>query len=95
MNRPMTLLVLLMLPGAAACFSFPSSEEAGVSYATADGTPDLSVALPAGWWFEERSLAGPLVLHPFGTGDECFYNIIRDAKEQAYHQYEYAGASYP
>ncbi|MBL90675.1 MAG: hypothetical protein CMH56_02545 [Myxococcales bacterium] len=72
----------------------PDGERA-VMHATTDGNPDLSVALPAGWSFEERSLAGPLVLHPFGTGDECFYNIIRDAKEQAYHQYEYAGASYP
>jgi len=72
----------------------PGGERA-VMHATADGTPDLSVALPAGWSFEEHSLADPLVLHPFGTGDECFYNIIRDAKEQAYHQYEYAGAFYP
>ena len=72
----------------------PDGERA-LLHATADGTPDLSVELPAGWSFEQHTLAGPLVLHPFGTGDECFYNIIRDAKEQAYHQYEYAGASYP
>ena len=72
----------------------PNGERA-VLHATADGTPDLSVELPAGWAFEERTLDEELLLHPFGNDDECFYNIIRDAKEQSYHQYVYASGTYP
>lgn len=74
--------------------SGPDGERA-VMHATADGTPDTTVELPSGWSLEERTLDEDLVVRPFGEGDECFANVIRDGKEQSYHQYRYAGASYP
>ena len=72
----------------------PNGERA-VMHATADGQPTLDVSLPAGWSLKREVLASPLVLHPFGGGDECFYNVIRDHKLQSYHQLAYAGSQYP
>lgn len=66
-----------------------------VMHATATGTPDLNPALPDGWTVEAMTLDAPLVLLPFGGGDSCYYNIVRDNLVQAYHQFEYAQASYP
>jgi hypothetical protein len=71
---------------------------AGVSavmHATADGNPTTDVVLPAGWTLTKQTLTTPLVVHPFGGGDACFYNVIRDSKLQSYHQLTYAGATYP
>ncbi len=72
----------------------PRGEEA-IMHATADGVPTKDVTLPPGWQLHDETLAVPLVLHPFGGGDACYYNILRDAKMQAYHQFRYAGAGYP
>ena len=52
MNRPMTVLVLLALLASTACFSLPSSEEAGISYATTpidwpENAPCLNEETPA------------------------------------------------
>ena len=67
-----------------------------IMHATETGTPDLdTVELPAGWQVTARSIDEPLELLPFGGGDACLYNIIRDNLEQTYHQYVYAGAEYP
>ncbi|MFZ4814937.1 MAG: hypothetical protein ACOYL5_10395 [Phototrophicaceae bacterium] len=66
-----------------------------VMHATATGTPDLNPTLPDGWSLAERTLSEPLVLLPFGGGDECHYNVLRDNLLQSYHQYTYAAAQYP
>lgn len=66
-----------------------------VMHATATGTPDLNPTLPEGWTLTERTLDEPLVLLPFGGGDACYYNIVRDNLVQSYHQYAYAGDQYP
>jgi len=72
----------------------PRGEEA-VMHATADGVPTTDVPLPPGWELRQETLAAPLVLHPFGGGDACYYNILRDANTQSYHQFRYAGSDYP
>ncbi len=66
-----------------------------VMHATATGTPDLNATLPAGWTLSERTLDAPLELLPFGGGDACYYNVVRDNLVQSYHQYAYAGETYP
>jgi hypothetical protein len=66
-----------------------------VMHATATGTPDLNAALPTGWTLTERPLDEPLVLLPFGGGDNCYYNVVRDNLVQSYHQYAYSGETYP
>lgn len=72
----------------------PHGEEA-VMHATGNGAPMTDVALPPGWQLHEEVLDEPLVLHPFGGGDACLYNILRDEKTQSYHQFRYAGPTYP
>jgi hypothetical protein len=72
----------------------PRGEEA-VMHATANGVPTTDVTLPSGWQLHEETLSAPLVLHPFGGGDACYYNVLRDAKMQSYHQFRYAGPVYP
>jgi hypothetical protein len=72
----------------------PNGERA-VMHATADGKPTTEVTLPAGWTLTKQTLSAPLVLRPFGGGDACFFNIFRDHKLQAYHQFRYAGPQYP
>jgi hypothetical protein len=67
-----------------------------VMHASADGTPNINdVALPDGWTIEQRAISEPLVLLPFGGGDHCYYNIVRDNLTQSYHQYIYADDMYP
>ncbi len=72
----------------------PNGERA-VMHATADGKPTTEVSLPTGWTLKKEPLSVPLVLHPFGGDDACFYNIVRDHKLQSYHQLRYAGPRYP
>lgn len=69
--------------------------ERAVMHATANGQPTLDVPLPEGWSLTRESLSAPLVLHPFGGGSACFYNILRDSRGQSYHQFEFAGPTYP
>lgn len=64
-----------------------------VMHATATGTPDLTPTLPDGWTLSERTLEEPLELLPFGGGDPCYYNTVRD--NQGYHQVAYTGDTYP
>lgn len=66
-----------------------------VMHATGTGTPDLNVSLPQGWTLTERTIDEPLELLPFGGGDSCYYNVVRDNLVQSYHQYAYAGEVYP
>ncbi len=66
-----------------------------VMHATPNGTPTTDVTLPPGWTLTTEVLAAPLVVHPFGGGDRCFYNILRDHRQQSYHQIGFSGATYP
>ncbi|GAB4520743.1 MAG: hypothetical protein OHK0046_31370 [Anaerolineae bacterium] len=67
-----------------------------VMHATETGVPDVDgPELPEGWTLQAVTIDEPLVLLPFGGGDECYYNVIRDNLVQAYHQIEYAGEQYP
>ncbi len=84
----------LTFEGEVIFLSGPAGQKA-VMHATADGVPTTDVVLPAGWSLTKETLGAPLVLHPFGGGDACFYNIIRDSKLQSYHQLAYASAAYP
>lgn len=61
-----------------------------VMHATDDGRPDVAgVALPAGWQLSEVAISQPLTIQPRGAG-HCYYNILRDANVQSYHQYVFA-----
>ena len=72
----------------------PSGERA-VMHATADGQPTTELTLPEGWTLTIEELTSPLVVHPFGGGDSCFYTILRDHRQQSYHQIAFAAESYP
>jgi len=72
----------------------PKGEKA-VMHSTPNGIVETNVTLPSGWTLTEEALTEPLVVHPFGGGDECLYNIIRDHKQQGYHQIGFAGSTYP
>ena len=66
-----------------------------VMHATEVGAPDLDVVLPEGWTLKKVPLQEPLVILPFGKGEECYFNIVGDHLGQGYHQYKYANAYYP
>jgi len=66
-----------------------------IMHATETGTPTTEVELPEGWSISTRVLLEPFVLAPFGGGDDCYFNIVRDHLGQGYHQYEYSGATFP
>jgi len=84
----------LVFEGSVFLLRGPRGEEA-VMHATADGMPTTEVQLPPGWSMRETVLLEPLVIRPFGEHAACHYNILRDAKLQSYHQFRYAGATYP
>jgi hypothetical protein len=84
----------LVFEGDVVYLNGPEGEKA-IMHATPDGVPTTDVVLPEGWTLTAETLAEPLTVHPFGGGDQCFYNIIRDSKVQSYHQIAYAGATYP
>ncbi len=66
-----------------------------VMHATDDGQPDLEgVALPTGWRLSQVEISAPLTLQPRGEG-HCYYNIVRDANLQSYHQYVFADETFP
>jgi hypothetical protein len=61
-----------------------------VMHATDDNQPDIEgVPLPEGWTLSVVELDAPLTLQPRGEG-HCYYNIVRDANLQSYHQYVFA-----
>lgn len=61
-----------------------------VMHATDDGQPQVAgVPLPPGWTLSEVTLSQPLTIQPRGDG-HCYYNIMRDAHLQSYHQYVFA-----
>ena len=66
-----------------------------VLHATETGEVDFGVELPDGWRLETVVLDEPLVVSPFGGGDNCYHNVLRDNAGQGYHQYVFASATYP
>jgi hypothetical protein len=66
-----------------------------VMHATETGKPDTTVSLPNAWTLKKILLTEPLIISPFGGGDECYYNIIGDHLGQGYHQYIFADSVYP
>ena len=41
------------------------------------------------------NLKEPLIISPFGGGNECYFNIVGDHLGQGYHQYIFASKFYP
>jgi hypothetical protein len=66
-----------------------------VMHATETEKPDTSVILPLGWSIKQVFLKEPLIISPFGGGNECYYNIVGDHLGQGYHQYIFADSVYP
>ena len=66
-----------------------------VMHATENGKVDTTVSLPRGWTLKKMILKEPLIISPFGGGNECYYNIVGDNLGQGYHQYIFAGKYYP
>ena len=64
-------------------------------HATETGKPSLNVVLPEGFTVEKIKLNEPLIIVPFGDKEDCYFNIVGDHLGQGYHQYSYAGESYP
>ena len=66
-----------------------------VMHATETGKADTTAALPNGWSLKKVMLKEPLIISPFGGGNECYYNIVGDNLGQGYHLYIFADAVYP
>ena len=66
-----------------------------VMHASVTGAPDLNPTLPSGWTLNRVPLADPLTVLPFGGGDNCYHNVLRDNLGQGYHQYVFAAGVYP
>jgi len=66
-----------------------------VMHATESGTPSLDATLPDGWSLQLTELSDPLEVAPFGGGNHCFHNVMRDNLGQGYHQYVFAGETFP
>lgn len=66
-----------------------------VMHATETGTPKLDTVLPEGFVLKKVKLDEPLIVTPFGKGEDCYFNIIGDHLGQGYHQYKYAGDYFP
>lgn len=64
-------------------------------HATETEKPDTTVSLPLGWTIKQVFLKEPLIISPFGGGNECYYNIVGDHLGQGYHQYIFADSVYP
>jgi hypothetical protein len=63
-----------------------------VMHATETGVPTPDVVLPPGWTVRRVELEAPLVIRPLKGG---YYNIVGDCLGQGYHQYAFAGPTYP
>ena len=64
-------------------------------HATENGAPTLEVELPEGWRMDIYHLPAPMIVGPFGEGEECYFNIVGDHLGQGYHQYKFADLTYP
>jgi hypothetical protein len=65
-----------------------------VMHATETGKPDTTAIFPGGWTLQKVILKEPLIISPFGGGNECFYNIVGDNLGQGYHQYIFSDKFY-
>lgn len=65
-----------------------------VMHAFEKGKPDTTVVLPTGWSLHKVILKEPLIISPFGSGNNCYYNIVGDNLGQGYHQYIFADKFY-
>ena len=54
-----------------------------VMHATETGIPNLDVTLPERWTLKKVALQEPLVILPFGKGEDCYFNIVGDHLGQA------------
>ncbi len=61
-----------------------------IMHATATAKPTMHVDLPKGWHLKIIRLKQALTIHP-KNNSSCIYTILRDSKQQSYHQYIYAG----
>ena len=66
-----------------------------VMHATEKRKVDTTVSLPSGWTLKKINLKEPLIISPFGGGNECYFNIVGDHLGQGYHQYIFASKFYP
>lgn len=66
-----------------------------VMHATETGKPDTTAVLPLGWTLKKEFIKEPLIISPFGGGNECYYNILGDNLGQGYHQYIFSDLFYP
>ena len=66
-----------------------------VMHATETAQPDTTVILPSGWSLKKVMLHEPLIISPFGGGNECYFNIVGDHLGQGYHQYIFSDSVYP
>ena len=66
-----------------------------VMHATETGKPDTTAILPNSWTLKKVILKEPLIISPFGGGNECYYNIFGDNLGQGYHQYIFSDKYYP
>ena len=66
-----------------------------VMHATESGKPNTTAVLPDGWTLKKVILKEPLIISPFGGGNECYYNIVGDNLGQGYHQYIFSDKYYP
>lgn len=41
--------------------------------------PDLNVLLPTNWSVKNVTLNAPLIISPFGGGNNCYFNILGDS----------------
>lgn len=66
-----------------------------VMHATETGEPNLDAVLPEGWTLKKVVLQEPLIVSPFGGGNDCYFNILGDHLGQGYHQYIFEDKTYP
>ncbi len=66
-----------------------------VMHAIDADTPDVNPTLPDGWTLARVALSEPLEILPFGGGDNCYHNVVRDHLGQGYHQYVFVDDQYP
>ena len=66
-----------------------------VMHAFENNKPDTSVVLPKGWTLKKVYIKEPLIVSPFGGGNNCYFNIVGDHLGQGYHQYVFADKIYP
>ena len=48
-------------------------------HAFENGQPDITnLVLPTGWNVKKLNIDAPLIISPFGGGNDCYFNILGD-----------------